>query len=126
MVKIITNTDCGNAPKKEFIKQFNIAFAQGDIDFISENVTDNFEWQMIGKKQIKGKSNFIEALKEMQAEDVVELILEKVLTHGKEGAASGILKMKNGKDYAFSDFYTFSSAKGSQIKALTSYVIEIS
>ncbi len=33
--------------------------------------------------------------------------------------------MKTGKEYAFSEFYEFSGAKGAKIKSITSYVIEI-
>lgn len=34
MTKINIPFDCGNSPKREFIKQFNIAFAKGNADFI--------------------------------------------------------------------------------------------
>ena len=67
MTKIISNPNCGNSPKMEFLKDFNIAFATGNVEFTLES----------------------------------------------------------DKKYAFSDFYIFNGAKGSKIKSITSYIIEI-
>lgn len=125
MTKITTTINCGNSPKMEFIKQFNSAFAQGDVEFLAENVTDEIVWNILGDKKITGMENFVKALEQMKAEKVSELILEQILSHGKEGAASGIMKMENGNDYAFSDFYIFNNAKGTKVKSITSYVIKI-
>ena len=54
-----------------------------------------------------------------------ELVLDKILTHGKEGAVNGTLKMQDGKKYAFSDFYEFSSGRDAKVKSIISYVIKI-
>jgi hypothetical protein len=44
----------------------------------------------------------------------------------KQGATNGIMKMKNGKIYTFSDFYKFKGAKDVKNKVdNTSYVIGI-
>jgi len=125
MTKIISSPNCGNSPKMEFLKEFNIAFAKGDIESISECVTDDIVWNKIGNKKIEGKEKFIVELKKMKSEKVSELVLEQIMSHGKEGAANGILKMQDGKKYAFSDLYIFQGAKGTKIKSMTSYVIGI-
>ena len=125
MTKIKVGPDCGNSPKKEFLKQLNIAFSNGDSDFLIQSVTDKIIWNIIGDKKVDGIKNFAKELEIMKSQKVSELIVEKILTHGKEGAVSGIMKMSNGKKYAFSDFYEFSGAKGEKIKSMTSYIIEI-
>lgn len=125
MTKITVKTDCGNAPKREFLKEFNIAFAKENIGFLTESVTDNIVWNIVGDKKIAGKKNFTDELEKMKTEKAAELILDQILSHGKEGAANGVMKMQNGKKYAFSDFYEFNSAKGAKLKSITSYVIEI-
>lgn len=125
MTKIISNPNCGNSPKMEFLKQFNTAFAKGNIEFITESVTDDIVWNIIGDKKIEGKIKFNQELEKMKSEKATELIIDHILSHGKEGAANGILKMPNRKKYAFSDFYKFKGAKGVKIKSITSYVIEI-
>lgn len=125
MVKIFSRSNCGNSPKMEFLKEFNIAFAKGDVEFITESVTDDIVWSIIGDKKIEGKEKFTAELEKMESEKVSELVLEHILSHGKEGAANGIMKMQDGKKYAFSDFYVFQGAKGTKIKSMTSYVIGI-
>jgi|SRR5690554_1501409 len=125
MTKIISSPNCGNSPKMEFLKEFNIAFAEGNVKFLTESVTDEIIWNIIGDRKIEGKENFGEELKKMKEEKTTELILDQILSHGKEGAANGIMKMQNGKKYAFSDFYLFKGARGAKIKSITSYVIGI-
>ena len=125
MIKIISSPNCGNSPKMEFLKEFNIAFAKGDVAFITECVTDDIVWNIIGDKKIEGKEKFTMEFEKMKSEKVSELILEQILSHGKEGAASGIMKMQDGKKYAFSELYVFQGAKGTKIKSMTSYVIGV-
>ena len=64
----------------------------------------------------------LEELEKMKSQIASELLLERILSHGKEGAACGIIKMVNRKKHAFPEF---SSAKGAKIKSISSYVIEI-
>ncbi len=125
MTKIIVSSDCGNAPKREFLKQINIAFAKGNSDFLTDSVTNEIVWNIVGDRKIEGKEKFTEEIEKMRTEKASELILDRILTHGKEGAVSGIIKMAKGKKYAFSDFYEFSGAKGAKVKSITSFVIEI-
>lgn len=126
MTKIISSPNCGNSPKMEFLKEFNIAFAKGDLAFISDSVTDDIVWNIIGNKKIEGKERFAVEMEKMKSKKVSELVLEQILSHGKEGAANGIMKMQDGKEYAFSEFYVFQGAKGTKIKSMTSYVIGVS
>lgn len=109
----------------KFIKEFNIAFAKGDVEFILESVTDDIVWNIIGDKKIEGKETFTEILKKMKSEKAKELTFDHILSHGKEGATNGFIKMEKGENYAFSDFYQFSGAKGAKIKSITSYLIKL-
>lgn len=61
----------------------------------------------------------------MKSENATEFKIDQILSHGKEGAINGIMKMQNGKKYAFSNFYKFKGAKGSKITSITSYMIKI-
>ncbi len=125
MTKITVKPDCGNAPKKELLKQLNIAFAKGNSDFLKEIISDDIEWDIMGDQKISSKKQFIRKLETLKSEKVSELILDRILTHGKEGAANGIIKMENGKKYAFSDFYEFTGAKGTKVRSITSYIVRI-
>ena len=58
-------------------------------------------------KNIEGKERFTEELERMKTVQMSKQILHQVVSHGKEGAVNGIMKMLDGRQYAFSDFYRF-------------------
>lgn len=60
MTKIISSPNCGNSPKMEFLKDFNIAFAKGNLEIIADSVTDDIVWNIIGDRKIEGKENFMQ------------------------------------------------------------------
>lgn len=90
-----------------------------------DSVTEDLVWDIVGDRKIQGKDIFSEELIRMKKEKASELIIERILTHRREGAASGVIKMENGKEYAFSDIYSFSEAKGAKVKSINSYVFKI-
>lgn len=124
MTKIKVQTDCGNSPKREFLKVFNIAFPKGDVDFIMDHISENIRWEMVGQKVIVGKKDMQEELKAGKKSIMNEFELSSVITHGKEASASGTFTMKNGKTYKFCDVYKFQGTKNI-IAEIESYVIEV-
>ena len=124
MTKITVKPDCGNAPKKEFIKDLNIAFATGDAGFVIDQVSDDIVWNIHGDKNIQGKDQFTKEMNAMKDYVADEVVLHSIITHGAEAAANGEMKM-GGKIYAFCDVYRFTSAGSTTIKEMNSYVIEI-
>jgi hypothetical protein len=125
MVKINVRADCGNSPKQTFLKDFNIAYAEGNLDFLLDSISDDFNLDTVGDRQIRGKAEFAQVLATTRENPPTELILNSVITHGREGAANGTIKTQDGRTFAFCDVYAFKSAKGDKIKSITSYVIEI-
>jgi hypothetical protein len=125
MTKVIVCEDCGNSPKNIFVQEITIALAKGDSKFILSNVTDDIRWNIIGDQLIEGKERFAEALGEMKKDSVGLLTIRRIATHGKTGAVDGTARLENGKLRAFCHVYEFSNAKGSAIKEITSYFIDI-
>lgn len=125
MTIIVSNPNCGNSPKMAFLTEFIVAYANGDQDFLKQSVTEEIVWNIIGETKAEGKENFICELKKRISVEVQELIIEQVLSHGKEGAVNGEFKLDNGKSVAFSDFFIFQGAKGTKIKTITSYRINL-
>ena len=125
MVKVHLHTDCGNAPKKILLREINIAFAQGDVNVLTEKTTDDVCWDLVGQQRVEGRPAILKELEKMKEEKASDLYLDRILTHGREGAVSGRITLENGKSYAFADFYTFSSAKGARVKSITTYVLEV-
>ena len=125
MTKIISSEDCGNSPKKLFVQKLTIAFAKVDSKYMLGNVTDDIRWNIVGDELIQGKQSFAKALEQRKADKVAQLTIHHISTHGKSGAANGTIKFKNGKTRAFCDVYEFKDTKGSSVKEITSYRIEI-
>jgi hypothetical protein len=125
MTRVITSEDCGNSPKNIFVQDLTIALAKRDSKFILGNVTDDVRWNIIGNTSVQGKDNFAEALEGIKNDKVLQLTVQHVATHGKSGFVNGTTKLKNGKTRTFCDVYEFSNTKGTAVKEITSYIIEI-
>lgn len=125
MTKVIIDEDCGNSPKNIFVTEVVTAFAKSDAKYLLRHVTEDVRWMIVGQRVIEGKAQLAEALKEMKAEKVATLTIKHVATHGKAGAVDGTIQLANGQMRAFCDVYEFGNAKGENVKAITSYVIEI-
>ena len=126
MTTVIVSEDCGNSPKNIFLQNLTIAFAKGDKRSILDSVTNDIRWQIVGERLVEGKETFAEALNRLGNDRVEELTIQHVVSHGKAGAVNGISKLKNRKTVAFCEVYEFSGAKGTSVREITSYAIEIS
>ena len=122
-MKVTTKADCGNSPKMALIKDLTIFFASYEIDKVMEFMHEAIVWTLVGDTPIKGKEQFREALEAMKENEVLELTISNVITHGKEAAVHGEMSMKDGSVFGFSDFYEFTSAGCKSAKSITSYVI---
>jgi hypothetical protein len=125
MVKITVGVDCGNAPKKLFLRDLNIAFVEGDIDAITETLSDDILWVIAGDRRVQGKDAFLQTFKEMMAAgtgETEELVIHKIITHGREAAVNGEVRIDDGRVFSFCDVYEFSGAKGERVKAMWSYM----
>ena len=89
------------------------------------NVTDDVRWNIVGDKLIEGKDKIAAILEQMKNDEAAELTIHHIATHGKAGAANGTMKFKNGKTVAYCNVYEFSNTKGTSVKEITSYEIEI-
>lgn len=125
MTKITVKEDCGNAPKKEFIRDFNLAFAENKKEKILEFMDEEITWNMIGGKVMHGHKEAMEFLQSMGEDVAEELVVETIVTHGDSAAANGEIRYKE-MTVAFCDVYQFSGHdKNAKIKTLTSYGIEL-
>lgn len=126
MLKVNVSEDCGNAPKKAQLRDFNIAFAKNDLEQVLENLTDNIRWMVVGDQLLEGKESVAKMLEQTGKSKATELTINNVITHGNVGAVDGILILEDGSSYAYCDVCRFSShAKDAKIKEITSYVIKI-
>ncbi len=114
--------------KNVFFIKINEAFANNDTDFIAENITEDIQWTMIGTPTIRGKSEFLKAIAQVEKEGNMDVKINQIITHGNTAAVEGIMKVADRqgstKTYAFCDLYKLNGFKNGKIKTLTSYIIE--
>lgn len=126
MVKITVHEDCGNAPKKLFLRDFVISVVKNDSEHIFHNIIDDVQWNFIGGRRIDGKQDVLTELKRSRGSKIVELIINTIVTHGYNGVVDGLLKFKGGKTIAFCDIYEFrASTNNAPIKTITTYEIAL-
>jgi hypothetical protein len=109
----------------KFLRELNEAFARNDAGFIAGQVTDDIRWTIPGDRTIEGKESFLKALKEMAASEPMQLSISKIITHGRDAAVNGSMKMPDGKIFAFCDVYVFNGFKDAKIREMYSYVVEL-
>ena len=125
MTKITIAPDCGNSPKKAFIHDFNVAFAEGNAAFILDHVDDSIKWCVYGDFEVNGKPAFKKEIDKMlEYPHPKELIIDSIVTHGKEGTANGFMVMEDAT-YAFCDIYKFRSAGSRILIELKSFVVKV-
>lgn len=122
MTRITIGEDCGNSPKNLFVQELTVAFAKGDAKFLLARVTDDVRWNLVGGRLVEGRENFAQALERGPA---LELTVLHIATHGRVGAVDGTLRREDGTLFAFCDVYEFENAKGTSVKAITSYRVEL-
>ncbi|GAB7057911.1 MULTISPECIES: nuclear transport factor 2 family protein [Paenibacillus] len=119
--------NCGNAPKKELLRDLSIAFAKLEVDFCMAWVTDDIVWEVIGDHIKRGKADFEKALNHMNNRKVQQLHIHNIITHGNAGSVNGILAFHDQQRFAFCDVYNFRGfGRNAKIKTITSYFIQIS
>lgn len=128
MARIICREDCGNAPKKLFIRDFNVAVAEGNAATFEHHLSENATWQLYepgNQTRLEGQKAIIAELVDNRTIEPEEVVIEHILTHGKAGSANGIITSEDESVYVFCDVYIFTShAKSATIKEITSYIIE--
>ena len=124
MTKITIQPSCENAPRKSFLKDFNVAFATGNAGFIIDQVHEDITWVIHGDKMIRGKDQFAQEVNLMKEYIADELVIHNIITHGREAALNGEMKM-GGETYVFCDVYRLLDTRNNVIKEMNSYVIKI-
>lgn len=123
-MKLTIAADCGNSPKKELLKNLTIYFVTYDLANVAPYLDEQITWTLVGDQAIVGRDHFLAALQQMASNKATELTIHSIVTHGREAALHGSMKMADGTQWGFADFYEFSSAKANNVKAISSYVVQ--
>jgi len=124
MTRIYISKDCGNSPKNLFLQNLTVAFTKSDQEFLQASLAEDIYWNVLGERITHGRGNLLENLHWFD-DELEELTVQHALTHGKAGAVDGKGKLNTGKIFAFCDVYEFTDTKGTRVRAIASYRIEI-
>lgn len=124
MAKINIQPDCGNAPRKVFIKELYTALSNGKMEILNNNIQDNITWQVAGQFQVTGKTDYLKAIVTHKLWKVKELTIDAVITHGREASVSGQIKASNNLQYRFCDIYGFAGAGRTAISSITTFLVQ--
>lgn len=118
-----TMTDHG-----KFLRKFNQAISNNDLEFIQKSITDDITWVIAGQKIVEGKENFMSELRAMNGEEGFELRIDNIITQGTHASVNGTIRTKHKSSqsmiYAFCDIYSLGGFKSIKIKKITSYLIQ--
>lgn len=117
-------------PTEKFLRDVNKAFSEGDSQFLLNHITDDFSWVIVGEKTVGGRTEFSEALEEMQGMPPMKIDIQNVVLADKSAIVEGIVVGRNKNDqkkyFGFCDIYRLSAEKDLRISKITSYVIDVS
>ena len=125
MPNITVKPDCGNSSEKALMRDLIIAFAKADVDGILAPMSDDIVWHLVGETVIEGKESVREMMEGMQNVGTSDLVIESIITHGREAAVNGVIRSNTGQSHAFCDVVQFTSVADLKIKTMTSYSIEL-
>ncbi|UZH55165.1 nuclear transport factor 2 family protein [Salinimicrobium tongyeongense] len=116
--------------KEKFLREVNRAYEKGDEQFFMEHITDDICWEIVGEKEISGKTEFKEVLDRMKEMPPVEIQVENVIFDDRQGVVRGVVVSRNRlgqkKHFGFCDIYKFAEGEKLRLSGITSYVIDIS
>jgi hypothetical protein len=122
--RLFVPEDCGNAPKKVVLRDFHIALAKLDRAAILDAIADDIIWRITGDETVNGKDSFMFKLAQLHRDQITELRLTRIITHGSEAAVHGRWS-GTGHAYDFCHIFRFSgAAKSAKIKEITSFMIQ--
>ncbi|WP_152655943.1 nuclear transport factor 2 family protein [Oceanobacillus sp. CFH 90083] len=109
---------------RKLMEKINIAFANGDVDFIFELVADNIVLNEVGHSIAEGKAAFIKKMEPMRDYKPDVYRVHRTLIDGDTAVVEG--EMQSAEDdklvtFYFNDWYTFKDGK---IINLTAYLIK--
>jgi hypothetical protein len=112
--------DCGNAPRKEVLRDLVIGLAEADADAVVGLLAEDVRWSLVGDAELVGANAVRDWVAGLPAAD--ELVFEALLTHGRLAGVDGAVIGPDGAQEAFCHVLHFAgAAKTAKIVRVRSY-----
>lgn len=120
-LKVTVDADCGNAPKKEQVRDWVIDLARGNVKEVCESLSDDVTWEEAGSDTTSGTESVRSRITELARSEVSAIEVRHLLSHGKQVVVEGTLTC-DGSDERFVHIITFSGhGKGAMISEVLTY-----
>lgn len=117
--------DCGNAPRKSLLLDFQTNLAKGNFEPFLDLVSDSIVWERVGAETIQGKARLGEKLALMRTRQASELHVNTIITHGYTASMDGKITFHD-RQLAFCHVFVFAGAtKNAKISRITTYEIDL-
>ena len=78
-------------------------------------------WEFVGKQKVIEVGDLLRALPENPLWKAKTLVIDTIITHGKEASASGRFTALDDREYAFSEIYRFKDFKGTVLSSIETF-----
>lgn len=122
MVTVRSTPDCGNAPRKEVLRDLVVALAERDGETVAALVGEDVEWNLVGDTVVRGR----EAVRAWAADlpEAKEVAFGALITHGREAGVDGMIEAADGTRHAFCHVLRFpGTARTAKIAEIRSYIL---
>ena len=120
MTRVQRSKDCGNSPKNKFVEEIAIALEKGDAKTLAPVLADQFFWEA-GTMSTHSHDAFMQELAKRKTKKPSSITIDNVLSHGKKGAASGLVKYPRGKQIRFCYVLEFANTKCDRVSKVAGF-----
>lgn len=121
MVTIQEEPDCGNAPRKEVLRDLVVALAQKDADHVASLLSEDIAWTLVGERHLAGRTAVVEWVTKLPPVD--QVAFGSLLTHGRGASVDGVLELADGTRWGFCHVLRFAGAtKTARLVSVNSYL----
>jgi hypothetical protein len=125
MPKIVKTKDCGNSPKNLLVQSLAIAIETANATAFSRCVAPDVIWALPGRKSFSGKAACLAYLKSRLSASPKQISVRRAVSHGRAGAADGVIIPKSGFANSFCHVVDFASLKGDRISSISSFYSDL-
>lgn len=124
LARIVVDDDCNNAPKRALLRDLLIAWVHGDWETMRPLLAEDIAWEFVGEPTVRGREALMERAAEGDPAEMTDVVIARILSHGKLGAIEGTIALRNGMQLGFCHVVTFSGhAKTAPVMQMRSFVV---
>lgn len=124
-LRVVSEPNCGNAPRHEILRRFAVAPATCDAGELGALLSEGVSWDLLGEAVYNGIPAVLD--RASHHPDAVEMCVRSVITHGREASIDGELVTAGGQRVSFCHVLRFpGAAKTARVTTIRTYRAEAS